>query len=280
MRTVLLMAMLAACAMLLATAAIAVPSHLGPTGVVATPTADVVGAKAFDVAADYVRWKDIYGEDLKAWPIRVLAGVSDRVEVGVGYTKWQDSGTDMKIVPFNAKVMLVPESMTMPAVSVGAAYGKATDVSIPSLSLTPVDVKVTTVYAVATKTLSKGEGGNGEGMKGTVRGSLGVMYNQYKDSGVVDDSATKPFVSLEFLTPDGKTTFAVEYKTKEDIASDFSDHAISSLVVRHMFTPNFWAQAGLTNAWYTVSSPDGGGHDWFVGVGYHWTPPAEEESYY
>jgi len=257
--------------------AVAAPSHLGPTGVVATPTADVVGARQYDVAVDYIKW-DEFGEDVKSWPIRLLAGVSDKVEVGVGYTQWQDSAPTMKIVPFNVKVMIGSESEKAPAVAIGAAYGTFKDAQLLNPLFTD-DVKVTTVYAVATKTLTKApeEGVVERGIKGTVRGSLGVMYNKYQDS--TAGSATKPFASLEYTTPNGNTTLAVEYKVKEKI-TDLKDKALSSVVVRHMFSPEVWGQIGLTNAWYTVANPDCGKHEFFIGVGYRWAPQLEEEWYY
>lgn len=236
----------------------AAPSHLGPTGIVGTPTADVVGARQYDVAVDYVKW-DMFGTDVKCWPIRLLAGISDKVEVGIGYSKWKDGGASMKITPVNVKAVVVPESETSPAVALGAAYGKLKDGGA---------LKITTFYAVATKTLSQAEDEYYDG--GTLRGSLGLMYNKYKDGG--SDSYTEPFVSLEYLTPEGATTLAIEYKTAEG-----GMDPVSSLLARHMLTPNMWVQAGLTDAFYTLASED---HEFFIGVGYRWAPEPEEEWYY
>jgi len=255
----------------------AAPSHLGPTGVVATPTADVVGARQYDVAVDYIKW-DEFGEDVKSWPIRLLVGVSDKVEAGVGYTSWKNSAPTMKIIPFHGKVMIVPESEKAPAVAIGAGYGRFKDPQFLNPAFTD-DLKVTTVYAVATKTLTKApeEGVVERGIKGMVRGSLGLMYNKYGNS--VSDSATKPFASLEYIAPNGNTTLAVEYKLKEKIPG-LKDKALSSVVVRHMFSANVWAQIGLTNVWYTVANPDCGNHELLIGVGYRWMPEPEEEWYY
>jgi len=257
MRKALLVAALCGCGLLLATAAAAAPSHLGPTGIVGTPTADVVGARQYDVAVDYVKWEG----DIKSWPIRLVTGVSDKVEVGIGYSKWKDTGVSMKVVPINVKAVVVPESESSPAVAVGAAYGKLKDGST---------LKVTTLYAVATKTLTKAEDDYEDSARGTVRGSLGLMYNKYKDGG--SDSYTEPFVSLEYMTPGGATTLAIEYKTAEG-----GMDPVSSLLVRHTVTPNMWVQAGLTDAVYTMTDND---HEFFIGFGYRWAPPAEDEWYY
>jgi len=236
----------------------AAPSHLGPTGIVGTPTADVVGARQYDVAADYVEWDS----DVKSWPIRLVAGVADKLEVGVGYTKWSDGGS-IKITPVNVKAVVAPESGSSPAVAVGAGYGKIKD---------GVDIKITTLYAVATKTLSEAEDNYYDegGMRGTVRGSLGIMYNKYSNGG--SDSYTEPFASLEYLTPNGNTTLAVEYKTKENDMD-----AVSSLLVRHMVTPNTWVQLGWTNSFYSLGWDD---HELFLGIGYRFAPQPEEEWYY
>jgi len=262
-----------AVAALVSSVAGAAPSHLGPTGIVATPTADVVGNKTYDVAVDYVKWDHSLG-DVKSMPIRLLAGVSEKVEVGIGYTKWKTGGHSMKVTPVNVKAVVVPESEGSPAVAVGAAYGKLKETGLPG-------VKVTTIYAVATKTLTKAEDEWYEegGMKGTLRGSLGLMYNKYKASGLgLSESATEPFISVEYITPNGNTTVALEYKTAEDVGY-FSNESISSIVVRHMITPNVYAQIGLGNAWYTLSNPTNGDHELFIGVGYRHMPPAEEEWY-
>lgn len=260
MRQLLLVATLCGWAPLLATAAAAAPSHLGPTGIVGTPTADVVGARLYDVAVDYVEW----GSDIESWPIRVAAGVSDKVEVSLGYAKWENSGS-VKIVPLGVKAVAVPESETSPAVALGAVYGKLKDSAI--------SMKITTLYAVATKTLSKAEDERYDegGTKAAIRGSLGVMYNRYRANGS-SRSHTEPFASLEYIAPDGNTTLAFEYKTEE---GDLDP--ISSFVVRHVLTPNTWLQVGWTNVVYgTWAGPD---HEFLIGLGYRWERETEGEWY-
>ncbi len=261
---------------LLSGAAGAAPSHFGPTGVVATPTADVIGAGQYDVALDYIKW-DEFGEDVTSWPVRLVAGVSDKAEVGIGYTSWSDSAPTMKIIPLNAKVMIAPESGSTPAIAIGAAYGTFRDAQLLNPAFAD-DVKVTTVYAVATKTLTEvdNEDTGEAGVNGTVRASLGLMYNKYADS--TSGSATKPFLSLDYTTSSGKTTLAAEYKVKEKI-SGLKESTLSSVVLRHLFRPDLWAEIGLTNAWYTVANPDCGQHELFIGIGYRWVLEAEDEWY-
>jgi hypothetical protein len=262
LRTLLWLTIVCGVVVLAASVAAAVPSHFGPTGVVATPTAEVAGAGRYDVAVDYIQW-DTPSGNVKSWPVRLLAGVSDNIEVGVGYTRWGFHTTPLKVVPVNVKAVLVPESETSPAIAFGLAYAKY---SIWQL-------KTTTAYAVATKTIIPSDGENGD-TKGTLRGSLGLMYNSYSHGAT--ETATKPFVSVEYTTPSGATTLAAEYKLKEQIASVFGRDAISSYVVRHMVTPRMWAEVGLTNAWYTVSNL-AVGHELFFGVGYRWSRPAHEQ---
>jgi hypothetical protein len=127
---------------------------------------------------------------------------------------------------------------------------------------------------VATKTLSQPEDecADGGGAHGTLRGSLGLMYNRYSYG--ICDSATKPFVNLEYQMPGGDTTLGVEYKVKEGLGVS-RRNAVSSIVLRHMLGPNVWAQVGLTNAWYTLCGFLDSGHDLLVGMGYHWQPEAD-----
>jgi len=260
MRQLLLVATLCGCAPLLATAAHAAPTHSGPTGIVGTPTADVVGVRLYDVAVDYVEWAGY----VDSWPMRVATGVSDKVEVSLGYAKWENSGS-MKIVPLGVKAVAVPESQTSPAVALGAGYGKLKDSAI--------SMKIMTLYAVATKTLSKAkdEYYDEGGTKGALRGSLGVMSNRYRGNGS-SRTCTEPFASLEYIAPDGNTTLAFEYKTEEAILDP-----ISSFVVRHVLTPNTWLQVGWTNVLYgTWAGPD---HEFLIGLGYRWERETEGEWY-
>ncbi len=266
MRILLWLVVACAAAVLASSVAGAAPSHLGPTGIVGTPTADVVGAGAYDVAIDYVKWH-VPGGHLTCWPVRVVAGVSENVELGIGYSKWKGGSFSMKIVPVHVKAVLVSESETSPAVAVGIGYGEFK--GFPPLT-------TTTCYLVATKTLSQADEEYADvgGARGTLRGSFGLMYNRY--SHATCDSATKPFANLEYQMPGGATTLGVEYKVKEGLGVS-RRNAVSSIVLRHMLTPNVWAQVGLTNAWYTLCGFLDSGHDLLIGVGYHSRPQSDGE---
>jgi hypothetical protein len=259
-------------------------SHLGATGVVGTPTAQVTPEGYYDVALGFVN-RDLGGSSAKEWPLRLSAGISEQAELGASYLRIQD-GESLRITGLHGKAIVSRETGSKPAVAVGAVFGRSSDFDLSMLfatlpSPTVGDVKVTTLYLVATKTLSQPQtdygyyGEEPEPAGNVMRGSVGVMYNQYKlESAALDESYTdtKPFVSLEVVTPRG-TAVAVEYRSREKhLATD----AVSSAVLRHRFSPGFWMEAGLTNAIHVIGEND---HEFFFGLQYRWGA-VEEEGYF
>jgi hypothetical protein len=258
-------------------------SHLGATGVVGTPTAEVTPDGYYDVAMGFVD-RDLAGTSVKEWPLRLSAGIGGQAELGGSYLRFQN-GESLRIIGLHGKVLVSRETESKPMLAVGAAFGDSDDFDFgllfPALSGTVGDLRVTTVYLVATKTLSEPEpeyglyGDEALPAGNIVRGSVGIMYNRYKlESATLDDSVgeTKPFLGLEIVTPRG-TSLAVEYKSKE---KDLGGDPISSAVLRHRFSPGFWAEVGLTNAVHTVGDDD---HEFFLGVQYRWGA-VEEEAYF
>jgi hypothetical protein len=248
-------------------------SQLGPTGVVGTPTAEITPQGMYDVALDFVN-RDVMGDKVKEWPLRLAAGVSERAELGASYLQFRD-GESLRLLGLTGKVLLSRETESAPAIAVGIVYGTSHDldygVVIPSMSGTAGDLDVTTFYLVATKTLTMRQSdfenyGDTQPTGNAVRGSVGVMYDRYRFKGSgfdFDQDDTEPFLSLELVSPKG-TTLAAEYKLKE---KDVSTDAISSVVLRHEFTPGFQAELGLTNALHTLAGED---HAFFVGIQYRW----------
>jgi len=255
-------------------------SHLGPTGVVGTPTAELTADGYYDVALDYID-RDMGGTSLEEWPLRLTVGIREKAELGTSYLRLRN-GESLRIVGLNGKAILSRETDSMPALVVGVVYGDSDNfdfgILVPSLVGNVGDMTVTTVYLVATKTLIAPETEYGfyEEIAPTgnvIRGSLGVMYNRYEfEAPGLDqtDSETKPFVSLELIAPGG-TAVAIEYKSKE---KTISADPISSVVLRHRFAPGFWTQLGLTNAVHTVADD---AHEFFFGIQYRWGAVEEDE---
>jgi hypothetical protein len=189
----------------------------GSTGLVQTPTADVLGEGVFDLAVD---WQD--ADFFTVYPIRFVYGLG-KAELGIAYIPVQlDGGGDTSAWQYSGKVQLLPETATQPAVALGADYA----------TLDLVDIDRLSIYAVATKQLSTGDGPS-------VRGNLGVAYDRYSNGGT--ESFTKPFVGLEVGVAEG-TSILAEYKWGNDMFEP-----IFSAAVRHSFAPNLMVEAGLTN---------------------------------
>ena len=255
-------------------------SHLGPTGVVGTPTAELTPDGYYDVALDYVD-RDLSGVSAKEWPLRFTVGIGEKAELGASYSRFRD-GVSLRIVGLTGKALLSRETESTPAVAAGVVHGNSDDcplgLLIPSLGCGLWDMKVTTVYLVATKTLHQPEPEYGfyeevEPAGNVIRGSLGVMYNHYKfESAGLErtESETKPFASLELVSPRG-TGLAVEFRSKEE---SISEDAVSSVILRHRFSPGFWVQLGLTNAAHTVADDD---HEFVLGIQYRWGVVEEDE---
>jgi hypothetical protein len=256
-------------------------SQVGPTGVVATPTAEVTPHGYYDVAMGYVN-RDFNGTSLKEWPLRLTIGISEKAELGASYLQIRN-GESLRVVGLNGKVVLSGETESMPALAAGVVYGKSSDFDytllFPSL-LGTGDIKATSVYLVATKTLSRPGVeydlyGDPQPVGNIVRGSLGITHNRYSFKGTgIDDSTTetRPFLNLEFVSAKG-SVLALEYRAKE---GDISDDPVSSAVLRHPFSPGFWVEVGITNAIHTIADKD---HEFFAGMQYRWGA-TEEEHYY
>lgn len=255
----------------------AIPSLSGPTGVVATPTAMVAPAGDLQGAISY-QSMEVAGlggyeadEDLSAWSLQALAGVTDRAELWAAYTSVRD-GDDTRAYAIGGKLQLTKEPEDDVTLAIGGGYGVTKDMVVSTAMYDPelqewvgenvvTDVTTKSAYIVATKDLSPlgGEGwewGAGAGTK--MLGSVGIMYLS-SDPDVGDsESLTKPFVNLEFIGAGG-TTLGLEYRWKD---SDLDAKAVFSAVLRHPMSDIVTAEVGTTNA-----GPGGFGlddQDWFV----------------
>ena len=260
-------------AALAAGSALGAPTHLGPTGIVATPTADVVPVGWYDLAVDYHQL-DVADETIQHWPGRAVVGIADRAELGIAYSLVSNQ-TDGRLLGLNGKFQLSREDSKRPAIAVGASFHRISSGLEEEVGFGDV----TTLYAVMSKTVS-GHYADETGTDATVqafggpsvRASLGLMYNSYGDGATI--KRTKPFLGVEFNWGAG-SALALEYKAAEK--GVLQDEAISSVVFRHQFTPTLVAQLGVTNALGTFASDK---HGFFLGVTYHWGVTEEEGTYF
>ena len=64
----------------------AYPQFEGPTGLIHTPTAYLVGHHNVDLAVGYAG-ASYWGTGYEGWPTRVIAGISDNMELGGMYLR-------------------------------------------------------------------------------------------------------------------------------------------------------------------------------------------------
>jgi len=216
----------------LAAAGYAYPNLSATTGVVGTPTADVVGQKVTDWAADLLFFDTTTGNG------RVIYGVTDRLEVGGALILGNDTGFD---VGAKYKLYTIPRSFSW---AVGGILEGANHERSGSQW-----------YVVATKPISSRKVQGSE-----MQASLGLNYTDI-DSG----NGLRPFLNVQlFFGAD--TEISGEYQFKN--GDKFGD-AITSAVFRQRFSGRWTAEIGLTNATGFMGSDD---TDVFAGISYAVSP--------
>lgn len=262
-------------------AALAIPSLSGPTGIVSTPTAAVAPAGSLQAALSYQSLEasnlGAYSEDMTAWALQALAGVSDKAELWAAYSTVRN-GADSNLWGIGGKVQLAKEPEDSATLAVGASYGVWKDMVESTTVYDPVshafvtglaqtDATLKSVFIVATKDLTPMSGGGwewGPGAGTKMLGSVGLLYLSFDPdlAGAGSESLTRPFVNLEFKGTGG-TDLGLEYRWKDD---DVDAKAVFSAVLRHAFSPEVTGEVGTTNA-----APGGFGlddQDWFVRLAY------------
>lgn len=218
------------------------PTRFGPaTGLVDLPTPDVLENGTAEIALDYTKLEG--GQ--KVWPVRLLLGVSEGAELGVGWAKVKD-GTSEEITSFAGKMMLMKE----PQQNFGLAFGAAwLDGTIHDLF---------NVYAVASKEYPTSGGGAyayGAG-RARMRGHVGLMFTRVSNG--IDDDEIKPFVGFDVTTPEG-TALVAEYKWTE-----FGDDHVAA-AIRYPVTANVTLQAGVARAGTILGQDD---YRFIIGASY------------
>jgi hypothetical protein len=264
-------------------AALAIPSLGGPTGIVSTPTAAVAPANSLQAALSYqsleVAGIGAYGtnEDMTAWALQALAGVSDKAELWAAYSTVRD-GADSHLWGIGGKVQLAKEPKDSATLAVGASYGVWKDMLASAAvydadaqawvtGLAETDVTMKSAFIVATKDLTPMGGGGwewGPGAGTKMLGSVGLLYLSLDPdlAGAPSESLTRPFVNLEFKGTGG-TDLGLEYRWRDN---SVDAKAVFSAVLRHAFSPEVTGEVGTTNA-----APGGFGlsdQDWFVRLAY------------
>lgn len=239
--------------LMLAGAAFAYPSLLGPTGGANLPVAGVIGKGKIALAADYYQTSEtIVNENAQTkttsefsntYPMRLLYGLTENIEVGVRFDS-QDletttldktvSNTSKSNSSFNtwsvfAKYLLPVEPFGF-AIAPGAVYSDIADTEQTFWQL----------FLVGSRVLYDNSA------RGTVlRGSLGANYTR-EDSGSAakNPSAFRGYLDLD-LTLANKLNITGEYQTKD---TDLDVDPLTTLVVRYPLSNVISVELGTTNA--------------------------------
>lgn len=182
--------------MLVASIAWSYPTRFGPvTGLVDLPTTDTVPNGQLEMAADFAKLSD----EGKVYPLRVVVGVSDSAELGIGYARLRGDGR-ANITSFGGKVSVMQEPGELFGLAVGGAFIN-----------NALGSDITQAYAVASKQLT---GNQSQALHRsadavpTVRGLVGMMVTRVKNGDT--DSEVQPFVGLDIASPSG-ASFVAEY---------------------------------------------------------------------
>jgi len=227
---------------LLAGVGCAYPTRFGPaTGLVDLPTSDTIDTGAAEFAVDYTKLEG--GQQI--WPARILLGVSQQAELGVGYAKLKDGVSD-QITSFAAKMNFMAEPQADFGLGVGAAI------------IDGGNGDLLNVYAVASKEFPTGGGQRMAYQAGRarIRGHLGLMYSRISDG--VSDNEIKPFLGADVTMPEG-TAFVAEYKW-----TDFGkNHAAAA--IRYPVSPKLTIQAGVARGGTILGQDD---YRFMIGLSY------------
>lgn len=218
---------MAAALMVWAVAASAYPNLSATTGLIGVPNGNVVPAGQLVGAADFIFFDDSL---LNA---RVVYGLTPRFEGGAAVVLGDDTG-----VILNGKYQL-PSTFFGFTSALGATFSTGSDSG-----------DGWQIYLAGTRSLF-GEAEGGSQLFGTV----GVNFTDLEDA-----TGIRPFFGAQWVLGGGME-IGGEFMLE---AGDFNE-SISSLYLRHTFTPGFSGQVGFTNANGFAGQDD---HDLFVGASF------------
>lgn len=233
----------------------------GATGLAATPTAYVIGARTFDLAVDFNEGSHRVVGGFRAFPIRLVAGVSDNAELGIAYLALDHKLTGVptsRITGIGGKWQWRQETEGGPATAVGINYTQAKTGGVTG--------KLWSLYLVASKKLTEEEVG--------LTGNFGVAWDSWNWPGANQDFLT-PFMGLELGAPGG-TTLGLDYKWKQRKAGATWSESLFGAVVRHPINEDLSAEVGMTNATGNIALLSTSNR-FFLGVKYQFGSGQEEE---
>ncbi|MHB9131252.1 MAG: hypothetical protein ACYDBB_09210 [Armatimonadota bacterium] len=230
------------------------PTFFGETGLVLTPTADVLPVSYLQVAADYTRIDDCYGTTTKSFPLRLVYGASENTELFVFAGRiGRDSITSFEVLGAGVKLGVIKEDIykKIPGIAVGARVYRIRQSE---------DTDVVDGYAVMSKAiLAKGDLAT-DGYVVRVHG--GISFTKY--SGYDDSGFFSPFGGLSLVNTSGNS-IAIDYIPKQSNDSVTFRESTLSGSIRRRLSDTIWLQLGATRL-FGISAKK----DFFLGLMYRY----------
>jgi hypothetical protein len=218
---------------LCAASAWAYPTMDGASGLVTVPTAEVTPTGAVDLAVDYTKI-DWWGNDTKLYPVRLNAGVAERLELSASYDSANDEFDEVNSIwTVGAKYAFLTEAKDNIGLALAASWGKI-DVDFDDVAVTKVALAVTKTFPVDTNLKLKATAG-------------AVYVNANDDSGWINGDTTRPYVGVELIGEKG-ANLALEYRWKDsDIENKSTFSAALRLPLTQQENAPLWLQVGTSN---------------------------------
>jgi hypothetical protein len=233
----------------------AYPNFDGASGIVTLPNTEVAPVGTVNLAVGYQTMYE-NGVDLKIWPVRINAGVIDKLELSAAYTIF-----DIKdnVIPLDhqwtvgTKYAIMQEPVDKIGLAIGGSYGKidAGDAG---------DVALTRAYLALSKDFDVVKD-----PENPVKGKFTAGWAYMKFGHPDDVTVSKPYAALEFTGATG-ATLGLEYRWKD---SEADRDAVFSAAARVPVTPDkaWWVEIGTTNSLYGATATFDN-QKVFYGIGY------------
>lgn len=244
--------LLALASLVLTVAAYSFPTLAGPTGEIATPTAQVTPTGGLVYAADYYFTQAKTGSVKDSIPVQLLYGIAPNTEIGIGGWLNHVNGKDASALQANVKYVLPWQPANIDLAG-GVIFANTQQAANPAFTQ---DAQSWEPYLVGTHHYAP-----------WLNSTLGANWTQLH-AGAVKGSGFRGTAGLEVMLP-YRFTVAAEYQTANAKAGDAMP--LSSIAVRYPFTPSLEGQVGYTNASFAFAGTTGAkAHNFVAGLCYMW----------
>lgn len=237
----------------------AYPNLDGASGLVIVPTSEVTPKGALDLAVDYSNPGGDW--DLVVYPTRINFGISDGLELSGNYTMIEAYPDVIdEAWTIGAKYAFMTEAEDDLGVAVGGSWG--------TMNTSWGNIDITKLYLALGRAFSL-EKDSARPLNLRVTG--GLMYRSYDVHYIIDNTpyveettGTEPFVGLELVNKDGKSSLGFEYQWRD---ADIESAAVLSTFGRFRLSDRrpLWLEVGITNGAFLSRSH---ARKAFIGIAY------------